>query len=214
MDAGKTMARVAGALFLVAMMAYGTGDALVAPLLPAPDSAADAVAPAVQAWYGLLLMVLNSITVVAIALLLYPSVRRHDRTVARAYLAARVLEGLLLFGGVLAMAFLLSGSGPHTPQAVAQARSMAGICFQLGMLVLGVGSVCLFLLLLRVRAMPGWLGWWGLAGYALLAAGALSALIGHDVSLALSVPGGLFELVLGVWLMARGLGAPPAHAAP
>ena len=59
-----------------------------------------------------------------------------------------------------------------------------------------------------------WLGWWGLAGYALLAAGALSALIGHDVSLALSVPGGLFELVFGVWLMARGLGAPPAHAAP
>jgi hypothetical protein len=61
---------------------------------------------------------------------------------------------------------------------------------------------------------PGWLAVWGIVGYAALAAGALLELVGVAVGLALSVPGGLFEVALGLILIARGfpesLAIPPA----
>ena len=49
----------------------------------------------------------------------------------------------------------------------------------------------------------------GLAGYTLLALGAVAELLGFGLGLALSIPGGLFEVVLGVILLFRGFPEPP-----
>lgn len=209
MTFGRTMARVAGALFLVAMLTYAAGDAMVAPLLPVPGDTGNTVEQPVQAWYGLLLMFLNSLAVAAIPVLLFPTLRRHSSRVASIYLAARWLESVLLLVGILVLAWLLSGAETHPASAVAQALVAAEVCYQLAMFALGVGSVALCRLLLRERLLPAWLAWWGLAGYGLLAGGAVFALAGWDESLLLSVPGGVFELVFGLWLMTKGFALHP-----
>lgn len=204
MNLDRMMARVAGLLFLLAMVAYAGGDALVAPLLPVTEAAGGATEEPVRAWYGLLLMFLNSVAVAAIPLLLFPAVRRHSRPVAFIYLGARWLEAVLLLVGIVMFASVLNSTLP-----TAQALRTAEACYQLAMFALGVGSVALCRLLLRARLLPAWLAWWGLAGYGLLAIGSVGALAGWDQSLALSIPGGLFELVLAVWLMTKGLALHP-----
>ncbi len=150
---------------------------------------------------GTALMLLNSAVVAMIGVLVFRVFRRpHPRTSA-IYLIARALEAILLAVGVV----LLVSMGS------AEINSLA---YQVAMLILGVGSVLFCRALLRDKFVPRWLVVWGIVGYALLATGALLELIGLAVGLVLAVPGGLFEVALGLILMARGfpepLGTPPA----
>ena len=56
----------------------------------------------------------------------------------------------------------------------------------------------------RAGLVPRLLARWGLVGYALLMAGSVAELAGIHVGLALSVPGGLFEVALGIRLLTHG----------
>ena len=54
-----------------------------------------------------------------------------------------------------------------------------------------------------------------MVGYALLAAGAMLELVGLGLGQVLTIPGGLFEMALGITLLARGfpeLAGPPPEA--
>ena len=72
------------------------------------------------------------------------------------------------------------------------------------MVAVGLSGVVLCRVLLRARLVPRFVAIWGLLGYALLGLGAGLEVLGVGVGLLLSVPGGLFELALGVLLIARG----------
>jgi hypothetical protein len=75
------------------------------------------------------------------------------------------------------------------------------------MIALGTGSVFFCLLLYRARLIPRWSAAWGMAGYAFLAIGAVLELFGLPVGVLLSLPGGLFELFLGLLLIVKGFSA-------
>jgi hypothetical protein len=60
-------------------------------------------------------------------------------------------------------------------------------------------------MLFRTRLVPRFLAAWGAVGYAVFAAGSILELGGVTGAGLLSViPGGLFELTFGIWLIARG----------
>jgi hypothetical protein len=79
--------------------------------------------------------------------------------------------------------------------------------FWIGMLSVGVGGLVLCRVLLRERLAPGFLAVYGLAGYAIFLVGAILEILGHNVGVALSIPGGLFEIAFGVLLIAKGFPA-------
>ena len=51
---------------------------------------------------------------------------------------------------------------------------------------------------------PRTLALWGVIGYAIHLTGAIAEVFGIHVSLLLSLPGGLFEVAFGIWLIAKG----------
>lgn len=140
---------------------------------------------------GTALVVLNSLMVAAIGVLVFRALRREHPGTAWTYLVARGAEAFLLTTGIV----LLDSAG----------AGAADIAYQAAMLSLGLGSLPFFLALNRRRWLPSWLAIWGLAGYALLATGAAAELMGATVGLVLAIPGGLFEIVFGLLLLARGL---------
>ena len=77
--------------------------------------------------------------------------------------------------------------------------------YQTAMLALALGSVPMCLLLFRTRLVPRPLSVWGAAGYVVFGAGAVAEIFGAPIGVALAIPGGLFELALGAWLLLKGL---------
>lgn len=137
-----------------------------------------------------LLMLLNSAIVIAIGVLLYPPLAAQSPRVALAYLSTRLWEGILLGAGAASLAV-----GVALNDALYQA-AIAG---------LGVGSVVLFGMLLRTPLLPRWISIWGIVGYAVVGVGAMLELAGFvGVGLWASIPGGLFEVFFGIWLIVKG----------
>lgn len=204
----RRTSRWTGALFLLPLLAYGAGNAWMEALRATPQALTDLPFQRLPLLLAGLLLLLNSVAVVLIAVQVYPVLASLRPRVALAYLCVRMAEALLLAGGLLALLLL--------PELVAAEQAGAGhslvglalrtnfLAFQLAMLVLGVGSLAFCRLLGRAGLVPAALAWWGLLGYALLAVGAVLELLGLPYGVLLSLPGGLFEVALAVWLLAKG----------
>jgi hypothetical protein len=76
--------------------------------------------------------------------------------------------------------------------------------YQIAELSLGLGGIVLWWLGTRIRLLPRILTIWGVLGYAILAAGTIAEIFGVHIGLVCSIPGGLFEVVLGFWLIFGG----------
>lgn len=180
----RATARVVGILFLSAFILYGVGSSIATTAEPG--------SPALILGIGM--MLLNSIAVIAIGVLLLPVVWPHSPRVAIAYLVSRIVEGIALGTGAIALG--LGAAGVNV------------VAYNLGMTVLGVGSVFLCIALYRHRLVPRWLAAWGAIGYAIFALGSVLELAGvAGAGLVGAAPGGLFEVTFGVWLIVRGFRA-------
>lgn len=215
MDTHKTTARTTGLLFLLPLLTYGSGNAVIASLTGETGYLATLGEHRVSLTVGGLLLFLNSFFVTLIGVMLLPVLRRHHERIAIGYLVTRMAEALLLSGGLTALFLLVPVAGEYETSP-AYAESMARlalqvnfITYQLAMLVLGLGSIRFCGLLFSSRLVPRWLALWGGAGYGLLAAGAVCELFGIPIGILLSVPGGLFEVGVGLWLLVRGFNFVP-----
>ncbi|KAG2430353.1 hypothetical protein HYH02_013716 [Chlamydomonas schloesseri] len=215
-------ARTFGFILLWAFVAYGGGDSWMVSLRAKHLSSLSFSGP-----------VAHELGVVLLGALLFPLLWHHGAPgVAAGYLATRVAEALLLAAGVVAQLLLvplsaarLTGDGGSAEGSAAPrtggGRGGGGVsradladllvsanfyCFQIAMLALGLGSLPVCLLLLRRRLLPAWMAAWGLLGYSLLATGCVAELHGarEGTGVALAIPGGLWEMALGLWLLARG----------
>lgn len=206
--------RVVGALFLMAFLCYGLGGLLVASVTGADDVLGAVGENASRIRVGGLLMLANSVVVVAIGVLVHDVLRPHDRRVAVAYLLARGFEATVLSMGVIALLLLVpladgSGLRPRSPSAsgAGLTDTLVGandVAFHVAMLGLAFGSVLFCAVLIRHALVPRWLAWWGLLGYAVFGLGAVFEVLGLPVGVVLAMPGGLFEVALGVVLLRRG----------
>lgn len=169
--------RAFGVIVLAAFLLYGIGSA-----------AADQP-------IGIALVVVNSIAVAFAGLIGFRLVRSTDHGVGVGYLAARMTEAVLLSGGIILAEFADVGDADN-------------LGYLLGMIALAAGSIPFCQALGRRRWIPQPLATWGIYGYAALAIGALLELL-MDRSLAVlfALPGGLFELALGLYVIRYGFRA-------
>lgn len=210
----RTRAALTGGLFLAAIFAYAIGSGLASASTPGPGSLDALSANTTPHISGALLMILNSLMVAGIGLLLFPVIKRHHPQSAMLYLGARLTEAILLLVGIVFLLLLVPLSKhAHGSPAIASPvyetlhhLALQGNywAYQVAMLVLGCGSIGLCRVLYRSRLIPRLAAAWGLAGYVLLIIGSLAEFYGLPLGIALSVPGGLFEVFLGIWLLVKG----------
>jgi hypothetical protein len=163
---------------------------------------------------GAFLMLLNTAVDVGKGVLFFPILEKHGKRTALAYLAALIVEVVLLDVGVLALLMIvpLAQQGVDAGQAsVGWAKALGSLAvqsntmaYQIGQMSLGLGAVFLCLLLFRTRLIPRFLSIWGLVGYAILMAGTIAEIFGIHIGVMLSIPGGLFEVGLVFWLIIKG----------
>lgn len=202
----KTAGRAVGALLLLAFALYLPGSALTSTGSGGTRTAA-----------GALLMLANSFAVAGIGLIALPVMRPHSEFAARAYLLARTVEAIMLAVGVVFLLLLIPLAADQTGLGgAAVLREGNRYAYAIGMLALGVGSLPFWWAARRARLVPRPLAVWGLVGYGLFAAGMVLDILGYGVGTMLSVPGGLFEIAVGILLAVRGFAtgsAPPTGSA-
>ena len=185
----RTIARAVGALMLAAFLLYGIGSSI-----------ATTAAPGALLTAGAALMLANSVAVIVIGALMLPILRPHTPAIAIGYLGTRIFEGLFLAAG--AVALLLASPGTNF------------LAYNIAMAGLGIGSLFFCVALYRARLVPRFLAVWGFVGYAAFAAGCILELAGvAGAGLVSAIPGGLFEIFFGVWLIVRGFSSTIAVAA-
>jgi hypothetical protein len=213
----------AGLLYLAAMLA---GLLSVVPVLEEPDYLARIAASGDQLLRGAFFQLLMAPAYVGIALALYPILRRHDEGLALGFVGSRFVAGAFqLLGAVSLPLFLMLGRaylGAGAP-ASSYFQTLGGLLREgrdllnhAGMiLALCAGSLMLYRVLYRSRLVPRWLSVWGLVGASLAMSASLLVMfrlvgVTSPTYLGLTGPMALQELVLAVWLMARGFDASEA----
>jgi hypothetical protein len=199
----RRTALIVGVLFLAGFLAYGVGSLIATGIV----SSADRSGSTALFVTGAALMLLNSAFVIGIGVLMFPVLRPHNKAIAVGYLGTRIFEGVVLAIGVVSL-IVVTGSAAIHANSVFYNVAEAG---------LGIGSLFFCALLFRSGLVPRFLAVWGFLGYALFAAGSMLELFGVEgAGLVAAIPGGLFELTFGIWLIARGFRrtAPAVRSVP
>lgn len=223
-DPLRTTARVVGVLFLAGFFAYGGGSAVLAGVLDTPDHLSNVAANAMQLRIGAILMLINSLVVAGIGVLMLRVARPHGEVIAFGYLGARLVESVVLAVGVVFLLLQIPLGREYQEAGAAGAASLQVLsslsiqgndsAYQIAMIALGLGSVSFWFLFYRSRLVPRVLAVWGIVGYAIFLSGAVLEILGSEVGLVLSIPGGLFEMSLGIWLIVKGFNSPVTTADP
>lgn len=208
----RRLALAAGVLYLVTIATSIPALALKSPYLGDPAPGASATPALVAA----LLEVLLALACIATAVVLYPIVRRQSETAALCFVAARTLEGAMVFAGVLALLSVVTirrdgAAGAGSPAPIDAALvALHDWAFLLGPgLIPAVNAVCLGYVLYRSALVPRIIPAIGLAGVPLLVASAAATMFGaidqvSPVAALAALPIAVWELSLGVWLVVKG----------
>lgn len=210
----KTIARIVGVLFIVASATAIAGGSLLLPLSE-PDYLAATAAAESQVVSGVILELVLVMSVIAIAAMFYPVLKRQNDGLALSYVGARTMEGILLLAAAVTGLVVLSVSTEHGVAAVGvqplgdTLLAVREWTYLIGSLVmLGVSALILNGLLYRSRLVPAWLSIWGLLAGCLIALRGLGEMYGIDFSGvtqgALAAPIAIQEMVLAVWLIIKG----------
>lgn len=217
-NSNKRTARIVGALILIATVTYMLGNGFLGSILNAPDYLPLVYAKSTQMVSGVLLEFIDAVAVATIGLMLFPILRRHNEVIGLGYAATRLIECLLvILAGISSLALIPLGQeyvqagaadASHFQALGTLAVTHGKLAFQIAMIALGLGSIPFCYLLYRARLIPQLIAVLGLIGYAALLVGGLVELFGLNLNMIHYLPGGLFELILPVWLIAKGFNSP------
>ncbi|GAA3299054.1 DUF4386 domain-containing protein [Dactylosporangium vinaceum] len=217
----RTTARVAGGFYLLSFVSVPTLT-LYAPLRDANYFTSSGSDTGVI-WGGMLEMIV-AFAGIGTAVALYPVLKRQHEGVALGFVGSRVVEAASIVSGVaIVMAMVTvrqSATGPDVPAAGTALAALHLWTFLLGQgFIPAVNAVLLGYLLYRSRLVPRVLPVLGLIGAPLLATSAVATLFGFWTQVSaqsglLTLPIGVWELSLGVYLVVKGFRPSPVTAGP
>ena len=148
---------------------------------------------------------------------MFPVLRPRNERIAIGYLGFRVLDAafiaimalFILVQIPLASEYLKAGADASYLQALSNVFMQAQLdAYNLAMITLGVASLMLCYTLYRAKLVPRFLAVWGLVGYAIILCGSVLEVLGFGLLSIHAIPGGLWELFIGVWLIVKGFNPP------
>lgn len=223
----RRTAVLVGLLFLTATVTFLIADALIIGVMDRPDYLAGASAQANALTTAALLAFVDGVAIVGIAVLLFPLLKRHSEPLALAYVGFRVAElaAILIY---LAAPLLVIQLGERVHDGDVDASALQGlgallqaqhsVAIVMIYLFTSVAGASLAVLFYRSRLVPRSIAILGVIGYPVLLVGAVLDMfnlvdVTRGVGLLAVVPGGLFELILPIWLLARGFTRPTPDVA-
>ena len=230
MDPNRRAGVAAGVLFIVATVADLISRAvLVQPILGAPDYLIRVAASEGQVLLGALFLLIGAVAAAGIAIALYPVLRKHSEGLALGSVGFRLIEGTLYLGIVVCLLLLVAvsresanaGAAASSAYEVPGSLLMAGrdALGEVAVLAFGLGALLYYWVFYRTRLLPRWLSAWGILAVVSVMTSGVLVMLGlaepmSPTQLVLAAPIGLQEMVLAVWLIAKGFKPVAVVSAP
>ena len=219
MHGSRKTAIIVGVLFITATLATSISQVLLNPILETPDFLVHIGANSNQFFLGVLLELVNALASASIAIAIFPVLKKYSEGIATGYVSFRAIEAAI---GVVAATKLLSLLTLSQTQIVvdilvaSDAENLSAFLlaahdwtFLMVLIVFSLGALMLYPALYNSQFVPQIISIWGLIGSIMLLVANLLILFGYTdinstIDNLLSLPIGLNEMVLAVWLIAKG----------
>ena len=218
MTSMRRTAVLVGLLFLTATVSFFIAEQLITGVLNRPDYLTGASEDANALTTAALLAFVDGLAVVGIAVFMFPLLKLHSEPLALGYVGLRVVDfaSVLLYMAsplfVIALGDrLVDGTvdASASQQLGSLFQAQHDLAFQMIYLFNGVAGTIFAFLLYRTELIPRWIAVLGLIGYPVLLVGTILDMfdltdVTQGAGLFAVIPGGLFELILPIWLLAKG----------
>src|SRR5918911_2282765 len=209
-----------GVIYLLGMVVGIGGNVLIQSILGASDPLVSLGANSTLVAIGAMLWLLAVAGDAAHGILMFPVLKRFSERIAFGYFGARIMDAI--FVGIMALLILfqiplaneyVKGGAAEALQALSAVFTQAQLyAYHFGMLTVGLAGLMLCSLFYRAQLVPRPLAIWGLVGYAIILCGSMLEVLGFNLRVIHTIPGGLWEVFIGVWLIVKGFSASPVPA--
>jgi hypothetical protein len=167
---------------------------------------------------GAMLWLMAVVGDAAHGILMFPVLKPHNERIAVGYLGVRIIDAVFIAVMVLFVLLQIPLGSEYVKAAASDAFSLQALsavsmqasqyAYQIGMIAVGLAGLMLCSTLYRAKLVPRLVAVWGLVGYAIIFCGMVSEVMGSGLGLVSSIPGGLWEVFIGVWLIVKGFSSP------
>ncbi len=205
-----------GVLYIIGTVVLVLSLPVTGATLTAAGGPGQVAAPPNQLAVGALMVLLAGFALAMVPVVFWPIGRRYNETLAMGYVVFRgAIETVLYIFTALGWLLLIAlGTQPETaPLAGFVDTVEAVIGQQLSAIPFALGALMFSFLLYQSRLVPRWLSVWGLVGAALYIVPPIGSMFGLSLGV-LMAPLALQEMVLAVWLIAKGFNPRAVASAP
>jgi hypothetical protein len=215
MSADRKAAVWIGVLYIIGTVALVLSVVVTDAVLTGPAFLAQIAAQPNQLAIGAVLVLLAGFALAMVPVVFWPIGKRYNEMLAIGYVVFRgALETVLYIAAAFGWLLLipLSTQPDAAPLAGFVRTALPVIWDQAVPIPFVLGALMFYVLLYQSRLVPRWLSIWGLVGAALSIVAALGSMFGLSSLGVLSLPLFLQEMVMAVWLIAKGFNSPAIAA--
>jgi hypothetical protein len=216
MSADRKAAVLIGVLYIIGTVALVLSLAVTGGVLAGSAYLAQVAGQPNQVAVGALLVLLAGFALAMVPVVFWPIGRRYNETLAMGYVVFRGgIETVLYIATALGWLLLVALSTQQNAGPVAGlVRTIEAVAWdQLVAIPFVLGALMFYVLLYQSRLVPRWLSAWGLVGATLYIVPPLGSMFGLSLGV-LMAPLALQEMVMAVWLIAKGFNPRAVASAP
>jgi hypothetical protein len=205
----RTTAKIVGALYIAGFVVGIAGSAL-----STPGELATVSAKSMMIAIGALLWVIAAAGDAAHGVMMFPILKQHNERIALGYFGARIVEAAVVAVSALFILLQIPLGGEFLKASVSETSYLQSLSalftqsqlytYQIGMVALGMAGLTLCYGFYKAKLVPHFFVIWGLVGYVSFLGGSMLEVLGFNLQLMHTIPGGLWEMSIGVWLIAKG----------
>jgi hypothetical protein len=211
----RTTARIVGAMYLAGFIVGITGFVLIGSILSGPDHLATLPASSMLLAIAAVLWLMAAAWDAAHGVLMFPILKQHNsERIAVGYLGFRIMDGLIIAIMVLFVLVQIPIGSEYLNAGASDASSLQALstvfmqaqldAYNIAMITLGISGLILCYSFYKSKLVPRILAVWGLVGYAVILCGSVVEVLGFNLLTIHAIPGGLWEVFIGVWLIVKG----------
>ena len=211
----RNTARIVGAMYLAGFVVGISGIVLFQSILGAPDPLSAVSANSALLAISAVLWLMAVVWDAAHGVLMFPILKQHSERIAVGYLGFRIMDALFIAIMVLFVLIQIPIGSEYLNAGASDASYLRALstvfmqaqldAYNIAMTTLGISGLILCYSFYKSKLVPRLLAVWGLVGYAVILCGSMvEVVMGFDLLSIHAVPGGLWEMFIGVWLIAKG----------